>query len=80
MKIEICVGTTCHLMGSSSIIEALEDIEEKIKDKIEIKYTTCFELCHGQMKPPIIKIDNKFYEDINPEKIKMIVRNKIGND
>ena len=80
MKIEICVGTTCHLMGSSTIIEALEEMEKKYRDKVNVKYTTCFELCHGQMKPPIVKIDNKFYENINPEKIKSIVINKIGNE
>lgn len=79
MKIEICVGTTCHLMGSSTLIESLEELDEKYSEKIDIKYRTCFDLCHGQMKPPIVKIDNKFYEDINPERIKNIVKNKLGN-
>ncbi|APT75411.1 hypothetical protein LN42_02680 [Marinitoga sp. 1137] len=79
MKIQICVGTTCHLMGSAMLSEAINELPEKIKNKIDVEYSTCFDLCYGEMKPPIIKIDDKFYENLNPEKLKKIILNILKN-
>ena len=33
MKLKICVGTTCHLMGAPALIESLEGLEKEIRDK-----------------------------------------------
>ncbi|SHE37710.1 Thioredoxin-like [2Fe-2S] ferredoxin [Marinitoga hydrogenitolerans DSM 16785] len=75
MKIEICVGTTCHLMGSSMLLEIINDLPEDVKNSINVKYSGCFDLCYGDMKPPIVKIDEKFYDNMAPEKFKEVVLN-----
>ncbi|WP_233119552.1 NAD(P)H-dependent oxidoreductase subunit E [Thermosipho affectus] len=31
------------------------------------------------MKPPIVKIDNEFYQDMTPEKLKDIILNLVKN-
>ncbi|MBT1248280.1 NAD(P)H-dependent oxidoreductase subunit E [Thermosipho sp. 1244] len=79
MKIEVCVGTTCHLMGSSTLIEALNDLPKDIKESLDLKYNLCFNTCYGKMKPPIVKIDNEFYQDMTPEKLKDIILNLVKN-
>ncbi|HPG47839.1 MAG TPA: NAD(P)H-dependent oxidoreductase subunit E [Petrotogaceae bacterium] len=78
MEVKVCVGTTCHLMGSATIIEEINQLPKEIADKITLKYATCFEVCHGQMKPPIIKIDDTYYENVTPEKVKQLIINKVS--
>lgn len=45
IKVEICVGTTCFVLGAS----ALQDIEmylpEELKDKVEITGANCLGMC-----------------------------------
>lgn len=80
MKVQICVGTTCHLFGSSMLIEAINELPENVKNNIKVEYNTCFDLCYGDMKPPIAKIEDKFYDNLNPEKIKDIILNLFENN
>lgn len=78
MEIKVCVGTTCHLLGSSALVEAINELPEELKTKITLKYSTCFDTCHGDMKPPIVMIDGTLNDDMNPEKMKKIIREKLG--
>ncbi len=50
MKVEICLGTACHIKGSQTIIEYLKkEIEERaIGDKVELSGKFCMNLCQEQ--------------------------------
>lgn len=67
MNIEICVGTTCHLMGGSY----METIVEKYKSnkKVKLKYVTCFDVCNGEISAPVVKVNDCFYGDMSYEKL-----------
>ena len=75
MKIKVCVGTICHLMGSAAVIEEINNFPEELMNKIELSYATCFDVCHGMMKPPVIRINDKFFENVEPENVKEIIEN-----
>lgn len=68
MKVEICVGTTCHLMGSNAFAEIVE------RHKLKYIYIPCFNFCNGEKKPPVIRIDDIVYEDVTPEKLDNLLR------
>ena len=70
MKVKICVGTTCHLMGSSTLVEAFENFEKDIQEKVFLEYSTCFGACQGNFSPPVVKINNDFFENLTPEKFR----------
>ncbi|BDU51029.1 NAD(P)H-dependent oxidoreductase subunit E [Haliovirga abyssi] len=74
VKIKICVGTTCHLMGSSSLVDIKKKFPLEITDDIEVGFATCFGFCNGEKIPPIVEINGKFYEDMNEEKLIQIVK------
>ena len=80
MEIKVCVGTTCHLLGSSSLVEAINELPEDIKTKITLKYSTCFDKCQLEMKPPVVSIDGKLYDDMNPGKMKEMIMEKAGEE
>jgi len=60
-------------MGSNSLIDIYNKSDKRIKDKFELELSTCFDQCNGQLNPPIIKIDSKYYEEMNPEKFQKLL-------
>ena len=50
MKIEICIGSSCHLKGSRQVIEAMKDEVQKrgLSDQVELMGKFCMGNCqHG---------------------------------
>ncbi len=73
IKIEICVGTTCFVMGASSI-QALEfEIPEDLIGKIEVTESRCMEFCKdhkdGHHKGPFVKINGEVMADATYDKV-----------
>ncbi|MBN1467765.1 MAG: NAD(P)H-dependent oxidoreductase subunit E [Fusobacteriaceae bacterium] len=77
MKVKICVGTTCHLMGASTLIDVFEKFDDRIKKNYSLEYATCFSACQGHYKPPVIKINDELYENMSPENFKSILITKL---
>lgn len=77
MRIKICVGTMCHLMGSNEILSLAREFAEKHPDKIEISAATCLEYCHLGKKPPIILLDDEIIENVTPEEFTKLVGEKL---
>ncbi|NLI28799.1 MAG: hypothetical protein GX423_01845 [Nitrospiraceae bacterium] len=73
MEIKVCVGTTCHLLGATELVEALKDLPPEIARKINLGYSVCFESCQGTMRPPIISINGKYHQDMNPSRMKALI-------
>ncbi len=45
IAVEICVGTSCCLMGGAQIIECLENLAEPLKSQLSISYVSCYNRC-----------------------------------
>lgn len=47
MKITVCIGSSCHLKGSRSIVESLQDLvsTHHLDDKVELGGTFCLGKC-----------------------------------
>ncbi|MCD6102640.1 MAG: NAD(P)H-dependent oxidoreductase subunit E [Thermotogaceae bacterium] len=73
MKVKVCVGTMCHLMGASEILTTIQEIAENNPD-IEIVSVTCPGYCHIGKKPPIIEIDGQVYENVSVESVHHILK------
>ena len=75
MKIVVCVGTYCHLMGSMPIYQFLEDYLRKHPGAFELDMTNCLDFCNRQpYEAPIVKIDEKVYSKISVDKLKNILK------
>jgi NADH:ubiquinone oxidoreductase subunit E len=66
VKVELCMGSSCFSRGNSKTLELLESFisEKKYQDRIEVEGHLCLGRCSAG---PIIRINNKDYENINPE-------------
>ncbi|TCL63798.1 thioredoxin-like protein [Hydrogenispora ethanolica] len=45
LAVEICVGTSCCLMGGTQIVECLENMAESLKSRLDISYVSCYNQC-----------------------------------
>lgn len=80
IRITVCCGTTCHLMGSSEILIYKDEIEEKYKGKVAIYGSPCLGNCKdfAAARAPFVLIGDELICQANKEKI-ITYLNKIFN-
>lgn len=68
MKITICIGSSCHLKGSRSVVEGLQSLIDTngLKDKIELEGTFCMGKCQTGVN---VKVDGEFFS-VTPDGVK----------
>ena len=67
MKVTVCIGSSCHLKGSRTVVERLKElIEEKsLGDKVELAGTFCMGNCQ---KDVCVTVDDNVFS-ITPEEV-----------
>ena len=67
MEITICIGSSCHLKGSRSVIQGLEKKirENNLASKIELNGSFCTGECE---KGVCVKIDEELFS-VSPETV-----------
>ena len=48
IKVEICCGTACYLLGAANLMSIEEEIPAEFRDKVEVEARTCLELCEKE--------------------------------
>ncbi len=77
-KIYFCISISCMLCGSDQLLEFLKkklniNINETTYDKkFTLKKAECLAACGGA---PVMLINDKYYENLNSEKIEHILNN-----
>ena len=63
IKVSICTGTTCYVMGASELLLLEEVLPAHLKDVVEIEGVTCLEKCKstgiGNAKAPFVLVDDE---------------------
>lgn len=80
ISIEICLGTTCFVMGASKLQDLESLIPPKYKCLVDVKAATCLDLCKNStyMKAPFVKVDGEIVSEANVEKILKIIESKVN--
>lgn len=61
IKVQICTGTTCFVMGSSEILLLVDSLDDELKDIVEIEGQNCMEICKDSHcgQAPFVKVNDK---------------------
>lgn len=75
MKITVCIGSSCHIKGSRSVVEELQKLvaDNNLSDKIELGGTFCMGKCQEGV---CVMVDDKFYS-VTPETVDGFFKNEI---
>lgn len=62
--VEICVGTSCYLLGSQDLLQVIEMLPEEKRKQIHLTEATCFPDCR---KGPTVRINGDMLSGVTPE-------------
>ena len=75
MTITICIGSSCHLKGSRTIIQKLEELitERQLNEKIELNGSFCMGGCSNGV---CVKINDELFS-VSPETVNTFFENEV---
>lgn len=69
MKVKVCVGSNCTLLGAMNILDQIEDLKEIISEhpesyqneSMEVEAVKCIGICKGTTEPvaPVVVLDGE---------------------
>lgn len=60
IKVTICAGTTCHLMGGSYLQSLADHLDPELRDIVDVDGARCLGLCKGSSaQAPFVLIDEE---------------------
>lgn len=81
IKVRICVGTSCFVMGSAQIQSLEFNAPADIADNIEIVEERCMNLCKDitrkRNRGPFVYVDDELVEEATYEKVVAKIREKL---
>ncbi len=82
IKVKICCGTSCFVMGAAQIQVLEFDPPADIKDYIEIEEARCMNHCHNTAakynRGPFVEVNGELIEEANFEKVVNKIREIIN--
>ncbi|MDE5619384.1 MAG: (2Fe-2S) ferredoxin domain-containing protein [Ruminococcus sp.] len=75
MKVTICIGSSCHIKGSRSVVEQLQELvaENNLGDKVELSGTFCMGKCQQGV---CVTVDDEFFS-VSPETVKQFFETEV---
>lgn len=69
VKVEICVGSHCSLVGALNILDTLEKLQEDYPGEIEIKRVECLDRCEDIKMAPVVRVDDELITSAQTQKV-----------
>ena len=71
LKLKICVGTQCYVMGNHELKDIKDHLPKDLKDKVYVEAAVCLgcDLLKSKPLPPYVEIDGKLIPQASQEKI-----------
>jgi len=78
-EIVICLGSSCFSRGNKQTVKIIKEYikEHQLEDKVYFHGNHCNDHCKDG---PIIKVDNKEYNNISPESVIYLLENLFTKD
>jgi len=71
IKITVCCGTTCYVLGNYEILEWKNSLDKQLKEQVCLKGSACLGRCRevGKGRPPFIYVNDELICEANLEKL-----------
>lgn len=70
LVVEICAGTSCYLLGSQDLIDAVETLPSEKRAKIDLRGVSCLAACG---RGPNVRIKGVVLSNMTPERLLQIL-------
>ncbi|MCF6242089.1 MAG: hypothetical protein L3J74_12175 [Bacteroidales bacterium] len=80
IKVKICLGTACYILGGAELISLKEHFTKEELKNISIEVETCIGICKNEnAKPPYVFINNEIFENAELLMIVSEIKNLLNN-
>ena len=83
IKVEICCGTACYLLGAAKMMNLEEALPPDCRGRVEIEAKTCLELCERENLggAPYVRFNGEeIMSQATPEKVLARIRELVAED
>lgn len=80
IKVEICCGTACYLLGAAKLMNLEEMLPEECRGRVEVEAKTCLELCERDNLggAPYVRFNgSEIMSQATPEKVVARIREMV---
>ncbi|MDD3588399.1 MAG: hypothetical protein PHQ75_14560 [Thermoguttaceae bacterium] len=79
VKLEICCGTTCYLLGAGKLMALDKELPEALRELVEFEIRPCLDLCMSDQlgSAPFARMDGEVIAHATPEIIIERIRLKL---
>lgn len=77
IKVEICCGTACYLLGAAKMMNIEDQLSEVCRGRVDIEAKTCLELCERDNLggAPYVRFNgSEIMSQATPEKVVARIR------
>lgn len=74
LLVEICAGTSCYLLGSQDLIDAIETLPPEKRQRVDLRGVSCLTTCG---KGPNVHVKGVVLSDMTPERLLQIVEDNL---
>ena len=81
VTVEICMGTTCYVMGSAQLAGIAERLPEEWKDRVIVKGMRCEGACQqaGQFgRAPFVRVNGTLVSEADEGKVLNAIRDALA--
>ncbi len=78
--VEICLGTTCFVMGGAGLEDFMELLSEAEREQVTLKPSTCIGLCKDRAygRAPYARVDGEAVAEATPASLVSKIREVLG--
>jgi len=83
IKVKVCLGTTCFVMGSSNLQSLSELIPQKYGNSVEVVGSGCLGVCSTNWeysKAPYVKVNDELVQEATVEKVVAEIERQLHKD
>ncbi len=82
IRIRICLGTACHVLGASQFQHLADHLPASLRDRVQIEWTRCLGLCReysGQDQPPYVMVNDQVVTRASIPSVLACIRTQAGD-
>lgn len=82
IEVKVCIGTTCHLFGSSRLLGLEKRLPEAWRARVDVGTATCTGLCDGDRvgRAPFATVAGRPVPRATPESVLAAIAEALGPD
>jgi len=77
LTIEICEGTSCQLLGSQDLHDAVSGLPQDKRERIDLCEAVCLKSCQ---KGPSVRMNGIVLSDMTPEHLVEVIEETLARD